>query len=68
MTTERLREIVDRYQQQSDDLLVTALREANATGREEILNSDKVELELLEAQTHALRTALEEIVDANADE
>ena len=67
-TTDRLREIVDRYRQQSDDRLADALREANASGRDEILNSDKAELEVLDAQTTALREALEEIVDANVDE
>ena len=68
MTTERLREIVDRYRQASDDRLVEALKDADAVGSDDILNADKAELEILDAQTLALRTALSEIVDANADE
>ncbi len=68
MTTERLREIVDRYRQASDDRLVEALKDADAVGSDDILNADKAELEILDAQTLALRTALNEIVDANAEE
>jgi hypothetical protein len=68
MTTERLREIVARYRQASDDRLVEALKDADAIGSDDILNADKAELEILDAQTLALRTALNEIVDANADE
>ena len=68
MTTERLREIVDRYRQASDDRLVEALKDADAVGSDDILNADKAELEILDAQTLALRTALSEIVDANADD
>ena len=67
-TTDKLREIVDRYRQASDDRLTDALKDADAVGSDEILNADKAELEILDAQTHALRIALREIEDANAEE
>ena len=66
-TTDKLREIVDRFRQQSDDRLTEALKDADANGREDILNADKAELEILDAQTHALRIALKEIEDADGN-
>ena len=66
-TTDKLREVVDRYRQASDDRLVEALKDADALGSDEILNADKAELEILDAQTQALRIALKEIDDADAD-
>ena len=66
-TTDKLREIVDRYRQQSDDRLTEALKDADAIGQDDILNADKAELEILDAQTHALRIALREIEDADAE-
>ena len=66
-TTDKLREIVDRYRQQCDDRLTAAVEEANEEGRDDILNADKAELEVLDAQTEALRLALKEIEDANGN-
>jgi len=60
-TTDKLREIVDRYRQASDDRLTKALEDADADGREDLLYADKAELEVLDAQTQALRIALKEI-------
>ena len=66
--TDKLREIVDRYRQASDDHLTKALKDSDATGREDLMYSDMAELEVLDAQTEALRIALREIEDAAADE
>ena len=66
--TDKLREVVDRYRQASDDRLVEALRDADAVGSDEILNADKAELEILDAQTQALRIALKEVEDADGNE
>ena len=66
-TTDKLREIVDRYRQATDDCLTDALKLADAEGRIELLYSDKSDLEILDAQTQALSVALQEIVDSNDD-
>ena len=66
-TTDKLREIVDRYRQASDDHLTKALKKADADGREDLMYSDMAELEILDAQTQALRVALREVEDAAAD-
>ena len=66
--TDKLREVVDRYRQQCDDRLTEALRDADADGREDLLYADKAELEILDAQTQALRIALKEIEDADGNE
>ena len=66
--TNKLREIIDKYEKESDERLTEALKDADAVGSDEILNADKAELEILDAQTHALRIALREIEDANAEE
>ena len=59
---------IDRYRQASDDRLVEALKDADAVGSDEILYADKAELEILDAQTHALRIALKEVEDAVGNE
>ena len=64
-TTDKLREIVDRYRQASDDRLTEALKDADAAGREDLMYSDMAELEILDAQTQALRIALREVEDAD---
>ena len=66
--TDKLREIVDRYRQASDDRLTEALKEADAAGREDLMYSDLAELEVLDAQTEALRIALKEVQDADGNE
>jgi hypothetical protein len=48
--------------------LVEALKDADAVGSDEILYADKAELEILDAQTHALRIALKEVEDADGNE
>ena len=63
--TDKLREVVDRYRQASDDRLTEALKEADAAGREDLMYSDMAELEILDAQTQALRIALREVEDAD---
>lgn len=64
---DKLREVVDRYRQQCDDRLVEALKDADDAGREELLYSDAAELEILDAQTQALRIALKEVQDADGN-
>ena len=59
--TSKLREIIDKYERESDERLADALREANSDGRSDILNSDKTDLEILDAKTQALEDALEEL-------
>lgn len=59
--TNKLREIIDKYEKESDERLKEALRDACADGRDEILNSDKTDLEILDAKTQALEDALEEL-------
>ena len=66
--TDKLREIVDRYRQASDDRLTEALKDADADGREDLMYSDMAELEILDAQTEALRIALKEVGDADGEE
>ena len=65
--TDKLREVVDRYRQASDDRLTEAIKDADAAGREDLLYSDAVELEILDAQTQALRIALREVEDADGN-
>jgi hypothetical protein len=65
--TDKLREVVDRFRQQCDDRLTEALRDADAAGREDLLYSDAAELEILDAQTQALRIALKEVQDADGN-
>ena len=65
--TDKLREVVDRYRQASDDRLSAAIKDADDNGREELLYSDAVELEILDAQTQALRIALREVEDADGN-
>lgn len=67
-TTDKLREIVGRYRQQCDDRLSEALKDADADGREDLLYADMAELEILDAQTQALRIALREVEDADGNE
>lgn len=64
---DKLREVLNRYRQQCDDRLTEALRDADADGREDLLYSDTAELELLDAQTEALRIALKEVQDADGN-
>ena len=59
--TNKLREIIDKYEKESDERLKEALRDACKEGRDEILNSDKTDLEILDAKTQALEDALEEL-------
>jgi ribosomal protein L32E len=66
-TIDKLREVVDRYRQQCDDRLTEALKDADDNGREELLYSDAAELEILDAQTQALRIALREVEDADGN-
>ena len=66
--TNKLLEVVDRYRQASDDRLVEALRDADAVGSDDILNSDKTDLEILDAQTYALREALSELQELASTE
>ena len=61
VATNKLRDIIDRFSQESDERLKQALREANAEGRDDILNSDKTDLEILNVKTQALQEALDEI-------
>ena len=65
--TDKLREVVDRYRQASDDRLTEAIKDADAAGREDLLYSDAVELEILDAPTQALRIALREVEDADGN-
>jgi hypothetical protein len=65
--TNKLREIIDKYERESDECLADALREANSDGRDEILNSDKTDLEILDAKTQALQEALEELQELASD-
>ena len=65
--TDKLREVVDRYRQASDDRLSAAIKDADDNGREELLYSDAAELEILDAQTQALRIALREVEDADGN-
>ena len=66
--TNKLRDIIDRYSQESDERLKQALREANAEGRDDILNSDKTDLEILDVKTQALQDALDEIQELENSE
>lgn len=66
--TNKLRDIIDRYSQESDERLKQALREANAEGRDDILNSDKTDLEILDVKTQALQEALDEIQELENSE
>ena len=66
-TIDKLREVVDRYRQQCDDRLTEALKDADDAGREDLLYSDAAELEILDAQTQALRIALKEVQDADGN-
>ncbi len=61
IATNKLRDIIDRFSQESDERLKQALREANEEGRDDILNSDKTDLEILNVKTQALQEALDEI-------
>ena len=65
--TDKLREVVDRYRQASDDRLTEAIKDADVAGREDLLYSDAAELEILDAQTQALRIALREVEDADGN-
>ena len=68
IATNKLRDIIDRYSQESDERLKQALREANAEGRDDILNSDKTDLEILDVKTQALQEALGEIQELENSE
>jgi len=65
--TSKLREIIDKYERESDERLADALREANSDGRSDILNSDKTDLEILDAKTQALQEALEQLQELATD-
>ena len=65
--TDKLREVLHRYRQQCDDRLTEALKDADAAGCDELLYADRAELEILDAQTQALRIALREVEDADGN-